>query len=66
MHALVGENGAGKSTFLRCLNGLEDFDSGSVVIDGIPLDDRPANRLKIRKEISIMGKHCAPSDTDGK
>ncbi|MBJ6761664.1 amino acid ABC transporter ATP-binding protein [Myxococcaceae bacterium JPH2] len=28
--ALVGPSGGGKSTFLRCLNGLESFDAGSV------------------------------------
>ena len=46
--------GAGKSTFLRCLNGLEDIDHGSIVIDGIPLDDRPAKRLEIRKEVGMV------------
>lgn len=51
---IVGPSGAGKSTFLRCLNGLEKFDSGTVVIDGIPLDDNPENRLEIRKEVGIV------------
>ncbi|HSO67017.1 MAG TPA: ATP-binding cassette domain-containing protein, partial [Desulfatirhabdiaceae bacterium] len=36
---VIGPSGSGKSTFLRCLNGLEDIDSGSIVVDGIPLDD---------------------------
>lgn len=51
---IVGPSGAGKSTFLRCLNGLEDIDSGSVVIDGIPLDEKPQNRLAIRKEVGLV------------
>ena len=42
---MIGPSGSGKSTFLRCLNGLEDIDSGSIVIDGIPLDDNRKNRL---------------------
>jgi len=32
--ALVGPSGGGKSTLLRCLNGLESFDSGRVVVGG--------------------------------
>lgn len=30
--ALIGPSGSGKTTFLRCLNGLEHFDSGSIDI----------------------------------
>ena len=54
---MVGPSGAGKSTFLRCLNGLEEIDSGTIVIDGIPLDDDPANRLEIRKEVGMVFQH---------
>ncbi|HWL93871.1 MAG TPA: amino acid ABC transporter ATP-binding protein [Phycisphaerae bacterium] len=32
--ALIGASGSGKSTFLRCLNGLEMFDAGSVEVSG--------------------------------
>ncbi|HZI15055.1 MAG TPA: amino acid ABC transporter ATP-binding protein [Myxococcus sp.] len=34
MVALVGPSGGGKSTLLRCLNGLEPFDAGSVRVGG--------------------------------
>ncbi len=33
--ALVGPSGGGKSTFLRCLNGLHPFNSGHVNIAGL-------------------------------
>ena len=33
--AVIGSSGSGKSTFLRCLNGLERFQSGWVTIDGL-------------------------------
>jgi ABC-type polar amino acid transport system ATPase subunit len=33
--AVIGPSGSGKSTFLRCLNGLERFQSGWVAIDGL-------------------------------
>jgi len=36
--AIIGPSGGGKSTFLRCLNGLETFQGGSVAVDGLRLD----------------------------
>lgn len=51
---VIGPSGSGKSTFLRCLNGLEDIDSGSIVIDGIPLDENKKHRLEIRKEVGMV------------
>ena len=51
---VIGPSGSGKSTLLRCLNGLEDIDSGTIVIDGIPLDDNKQNRLEIRKEVGMV------------
>jgi len=51
---IIGPSGSGKSTFLRCLNGLEEIDSGSIVIDGIPLDDNKKHRLEIRKEVGMV------------
>ena len=51
---VIGPSGSGKSTFLRCLNGLEEIDSGSIVIDGITLDDKKKNQLEIRKEVGMV------------
>ncbi|MFC1823628.1 amino acid ABC transporter ATP-binding protein [Thermodesulfobacteriota bacterium] len=51
---VIGPSGSGKSTLLRCLNGLEEIDSGSVVIDGITLDGHKENRLEIRKEVGMV------------
>ena len=36
--AIVGPSGGGKSTLLRCLNGLETFQGGSVSLDGLTLE----------------------------
>ena len=51
---IMGPSGSGKSTLLRCLNGLERADSGTIVVDGIPLDDNRRNRLEIRKEVGMV------------
>lgn len=51
---IIGPSGSGKSTFLRCLNGLEEIDSGSIVIDGILLDDNKKNRRAIVKEVGMV------------
>jgi polar amino acid transport system ATP-binding protein len=51
---IIGPSGSGKSTFLRCLSGLEEIDRGSIVIDGIPLDENRKNRLEIRKEVGMV------------
>ena len=39
--ALIGPSGGGKSTLLRCLNGLEPFDSGRVVAFGETVTGAP-------------------------
>lgn len=35
IHALMGENGAGKSTIIKCLTGVYERDSGEIHMDGI-------------------------------
>ena len=40
--AIIGPSGSGKSTLLRCLNRLEDIDSGTIEIEGETLASSPA------------------------
>jgi general nucleoside transport system ATP-binding protein len=48
IHAIVGENGAGKSTAMRILYGFHTADSGEILIDGIPRSIRsPADAIKL-------------------
>lgn len=48
--AIIGKSGSGKSTFLRCLNGLETPTSGTVRIDGLnlTLDERALKELRLK------------------
>lgn len=51
VHALVGANGAGKTSLIKVLNGIYHADSGSIVLEGKPATiDNPkdAARLGIR------------------
>lgn len=47
---LLGKSGAGKTTILRCINGLESFDDGEIIVDGYVIKDKThisKNRDKI-------------------
>ena len=47
IYGLVGPNGAGKSTILRHITGAYRPDSGSVLVDGVPVYENPAAKAKI-------------------
>jgi polar amino acid transport system ATP-binding protein len=51
---LIGPSGSGKSTLLRCLNALEEFDSGEIIINDIQVDKRHRNIHKIRLEVGMV------------
>jgi ABC-2 type transport system ATP-binding protein len=49
---LLGPNGAGKTTTIECLEGLREFDSGSISVLGInPVKDGPALRKRIGMQL---------------
>ena len=50
---IIGPSGSGKSTLLRCINRLEEFDSGKIVVDGIPLDTAE-NINAVRAEVGMV------------
>jgi polar amino acid transport system ATP-binding protein len=50
---VIGPSGSGKSTMLRCINRLEAVNSGSIVVDGIPLD-RAKNINRVRTEVGMV------------
>ncbi|MFC4558589.1 amino acid ABC transporter ATP-binding protein [Virgibacillus kekensis] len=51
---VIGASGSGKSTFLRCLNRLEDITDGHVIIDGQDITSKDANINEIRQEVGMV------------
>ena len=50
---IVGPSGSGKSTLLRCINRLEEYESGHIIVDGISLDTTQ-NINAVRREVGIV------------
>ena len=50
---IIGPSGSGKSTLLRCINYLEEYDAGSIVVDGISLDNAKNINI-VRQEIGMV------------
>jgi polar amino acid transport system ATP-binding protein len=50
---IVGPSGSGKSTLLRCINRLEEYDSGKITVDGILLHGVQNINL-VRQEIGMV------------
>ena len=49
----VGASGCGKSTLLRCIGGLEYLSSGSINLDGAPINRPGANRAMVFQHYSL-------------
>ena len=51
---VMGPSGSGKSTFIRTFNALEDFQKGSIVVDGMPLSNDVRQIDAIRREVGMV------------
>ena len=52
---IIGLSGAGKSTLVRCINGLEGFDSGEVLVEGQSIAALKPKELRgVRKRVSMI------------
>jgi branched-chain amino acid transport system ATP-binding protein len=62
--AIIGANGAGKSTFLRAIAGLIHGPATSVLLDGVPIGARPAAEI-VKRGIALVpeGRRLFPSLT---
>ncbi|GAP22845.1 amino acid ABC transporter ATP-binding protein [Leptolinea tardivitalis] len=50
---IIGPSGSGKSTLLRCINRLEKYDEGLIIVDGIPLNTAE-NINAVRTEVGMV------------
>ena len=51
---IFGPSGSGKSTFIRTINRLQAHDGGTIIVDGIELNDEVGNLEQIRSEIGMV------------
>ena len=54
---VCGPSGSGKSTLIKCVNGLEPFQSGSITVDGISVGDPKTNLSKLRSRVGMVFQH---------
>ena len=54
---VCGPSGSGKSTLIKCVNGLEPFQSGSIIVDGISVGDPKTNLSKLRSRVGMVFQH---------
>jgi polar amino acid transport system ATP-binding protein len=51
---IVGPSGTGKSTLLRCVNGLEDIQGGRILFEGKPVEAHSRGVIAVRRHIGMI------------
>ena len=55
IYGIIGQSGAGKSTLLRCINGLENYQSGSIAVDGREVGKMNTTELRsLQKQMGMI------------
>lgn len=55
---IIGHSGAGKSTLLRCINRLETYEDGSILVEDKEVKDLSENELRfLRKDLGMIFQH---------
>ncbi|MBE6866666.1 MAG: amino acid ABC transporter ATP-binding protein [Oscillospiraceae bacterium] len=55
--SVIGASGSGKSTFLRCLNMLEEPESGSIIFEGVDITQEKVNIDVHRQKMGMIFQH---------
>ena len=51
---VCGPSGSGKSTLIKCVNGLEPFQSGEIIVNGISVGAPKTNLSKLRAHVGMV------------
>lgn len=54
---ICGPSGSGKSTLIRCINYLEQFQQGSITVDGIEVMDDVKKIKALREDVAMVFQH---------
>ena len=54
---ICGPSGSGKSTMIRCINRLEEFQEGSLIVNGVEMIEDVKNIEAIRREVGMVFQH---------
>src|SRR6266511_5733522 len=54
---VCGPSGSGKSTIIKCVNALEPFQKGEIIVEGISVGDAKTNQTKLRARIGMVFKN---------
>ncbi len=54
---VCGPSGSGKSTLIKCVNGLEPYQSGSIKVEGIEVGDKSTDLPRLRSRIGMVFQH---------
>jgi glutamate/aspartate transport system ATP-binding protein len=54
---VCGPSGSGKSTLIKCVNALEPFQGGEIILDGIKVNDPKTDLPKLRARVGMVFQH---------
>ncbi|HVC12643.1 MAG TPA: amino acid ABC transporter ATP-binding protein [Burkholderiales bacterium] len=54
---VCGPSGSGKSTLLKCVNALEAFQEGEILVDGVSVGDPKTDLPKLRAHVGMVFQH---------
>src|SRR5512145_869762 len=54
---VCGPSGSGKSTLIKCVNALEPFQKGEIIVDGVSVGDAKTNLPRLRSRVGMVFQH---------
>lgn len=54
---VCGPSGSGKSTLIKCVNALEPIQEGSIIVNGVSVNDRATNLPRLRAQVGMVFQH---------